>query len=116
MPARCLRFVSDHAFNGYRTLCQHKLLRSHAADYPTARYYPPTLLEWNSARQQTNMALPVRLPSGNVVECHLDSWANGEELARLALCAWCVAFMLLRFMSANLNQMIVVVSPIKIRT
>ena len=59
-------------------------------DYPTPRYYPPSLIEWHAARQHANIALPVCLPNGNVINCHVDSWTNGEECGRIAVCAWWV--------------------------
>ena len=82
-----LRYISDQSFNGYKAVAQYKLLRCFSVDYPSPRYYPPTLLEWHASRKRAKMALPVRLPRGNEVYCHVDSWTTGEDCARLALCA-----------------------------
>lgn len=82
------RYASDHSANGFKLVCQHKLLRSHSYEFPSARYYPPTLLEWVASRKKAKLSLPVFLPKGNFVNCHVDSWTSGEDCAKLAMCAW----------------------------
>ncbi|XP_026686841.1 unconventional myosin-XV-like [Diaphorina citri] len=49
-----LKYVSDHAYNGYKQICQRKLLQSHNQ---WARSCPPSLLEWRANRKRVNMAL-----------------------------------------------------------
>lgn len=51
-----LKYVSDYGYNGYKAICQKKLLQSHNL---WARSYPPCLLEWKANRKKVNMALQV---------------------------------------------------------
>lgn len=56
------RFVSDHGFNGFKSVCQHKLLQAmHKAKYGPegARGYPPSLLEWTGNKRKANIAIEV---------------------------------------------------------
>lgn len=52
-----LKYVSDYGYNGYKAICQRKLLQSHNL---WARSYPACLLEWKANRKKVNMALQVR--------------------------------------------------------
>ncbi|KAG8145803.1 hypothetical protein E2320_012291 [Naja naja] len=57
-----LKFVSDYAFDGYKPVCQHKLMQAMARGQDggeASRAYPPTLLEWAASRDRVNMALDV---------------------------------------------------------
>ncbi|XP_066496960.1 unconventional myosin-XV [Tiliqua scincoides] len=83
-----LKFVSDYAFNGFKSICQHKLIRALAnAQYgtETARAYPPTLLEWTASRDRVNMALDIYCFNGDHFSCPIDSWTTGEVLAEHVL-------------------------------
>lgn len=54
--------MSDYAFDGFKPICQHKLIQALANSQPgteTARAYPPTLLEWTAGRDRVNMALDI---------------------------------------------------------
>ncbi len=51
-----LKYVSDHGYNGYKAICQQKLLQSHNL---WARSYPACLLEWKANRKKVNMAVQV---------------------------------------------------------
>ena len=84
--------MSDHGYNGYKTVCQHKLLAGAAAVCapspapPPRRVYPPCLLEWKAAvRHSGLMALTVHLPGSDTVTGHMHSWMNGEECAQQML-------------------------------
>jgi len=44
-----LKYASDRAWNGYKNLCQRKLLKS-GTDQSINRHFPPTLLEWKANR------------------------------------------------------------------
>lgn len=59
-----LKYVSDHAYDGYRTVCQQKLMQAYALDPPLARAYPPTVMECKANRKCVNMALEARYPDG----------------------------------------------------
>nr|XP_056722193.1 unconventional myosin-XV [Euleptes europaea] len=79
-----LKFVSDYAFDGYKPVCQHKLMRAmektkHGTE--AARSYPPTLLEWTACRSKVNMALDVYCFNGDHFLCPINSWTTGEALA-----------------------------------
>lgn len=51
-----LKYVSDHGYNGYKAICQQKLLQSHNQ---WARLYPPCLLEWKANRKKIHTAVQV---------------------------------------------------------
>ncbi|XP_072168442.1 unconventional myosin-XV-like [Diadema setosum] len=83
-----LKYVSDHAYNGYKAYCQHKLLSCdhHATESRGSRTYPPTLLEWKAHQLQANMSLVTRLPGDEEpINVQVDSWTTGEEFAMAAL-------------------------------
>ncbi|KAM9454739.1 unconventional myosin-XV [Clarias gariepinus] len=80
-----LKFVSDYALNGFKALCQHKLL--HAMQKcqlgsEAARTYPLSLLEWTSNRRNAHMALQVHCLDGMSLLCPVHSWTSGEDLSR----------------------------------
>ncbi|KAJ8897656.1 hypothetical protein PR048_003005 [Dryococelus australis] len=58
------RYVSDHGYDGYKALCQRKLLQSARVESNLARNYPPCLLEWRSNRKRVNMALTTECADG----------------------------------------------------
>lgn len=63
----CLRFVSDHAYNGYKAVGQHKLIQAMQKSLygpETARTYPLSLLEWTANRKKANMVLQVHCFDG----------------------------------------------------
>ncbi|KAL8175331.1 UNVERIFIED_CONTAM: hypothetical protein K2H54_019776 [Gekko kuhli] len=79
-----LKFVSDYAYDGYKPVCQHKLMQAmektqHSVE--AARSYPPTLLEWTACRGKVNMALDVYCFNGDHFLCPINSWTTGEGLA-----------------------------------
>ncbi|XP_072043238.1 unconventional myosin-XV-like [Amphiura filiformis] len=82
-----LKYSSDQAYNGYKSYCQHKLLKtdSHALTSELSRTYPPCLLEWKANRNRANMALHLRSEDGEEVKVQLDSWTTGEDFALTAL-------------------------------
>ncbi|GLH06473.1 Unconventional myosin IC [Gryllus bimaculatus] len=76
-----LKYVSDNGYNGYKAVCQRKLLQSARSECQVARTYPPCLLEWRSNRKRVNMALPVHFYDGETRTTPVDSWTTSEELA-----------------------------------
>ncbi|KAM7152514.1 unconventional myosin-XV [Macrochelys suwanniensis] len=79
-----LKFVSDYAFDGYKPVCQHKLMQAMLRSQlgpETARAYPPSLLEWTANRQRASLALDVYCFNGDHFSCPIHSWSTGEELA-----------------------------------
>lgn len=79
------RYVSDHAYDGYKALCQRKLLQIQSLELPLARCYPPNILEWRSNRKRVNMALPLNFADGETTTVEVDSWSTGEDLAGYAI-------------------------------
>ncbi|XP_017773416.1 PREDICTED: unconventional myosin-XV [Nicrophorus vespilloides] len=79
-----LRYVTDHATPTHKEVLQKKLLRG-IQKAPHSRTLPPSLLEWRSGKQKSNMALPLTLPDGNVATVSSDSWTTCEEAALLAV-------------------------------
>ncbi|XP_076680726.1 unconventional myosin 10A isoform X1 [Andrena cerasifolii] len=91
-----LKYVSDHAYDGYKAYCQRKLLQGERTIFRimsnnqqivhhVPRNYPPCVLEWRANRNRVNMALSVGFYDGETVTCVVDSWTTCEELANLAV-------------------------------
>jgi len=60
---RC-RYVSDHAFDGYKSYCQHKLLDGPEWAFVIPRAYPPSLLECSATAQRLPIALQAEFADG----------------------------------------------------
>ena len=54
------RYVSDYGYNSYKSYCQQKLLCWNKDS--TGRLFPPTLLEWKSLKESTNLSLECEMP------------------------------------------------------
>ncbi|XP_023316209.1 unconventional myosin-XV isoform X2 [Trichogramma pretiosum] len=91
-----LKFVSDHAYDGYKAYCQRKILQSERVLIKVIsgnqtlcshipRNYPPSVLEWRANRTRVNMALTVGFYNGENATCAVDSWTTCEELAFAAV-------------------------------
>ncbi|KAI4498543.1 hypothetical protein M0802_006249 [Mischocyttarus mexicanus] len=91
-----LKYVSDHAYDGYKAYCQRKLLQGERTVFRMTsnnqqivqhvpRNYPPCVLEWRANRNRVNMALNVGFYDGETTTCAIDSWTTCEELANLAV-------------------------------
>ncbi|XP_030067877.1 unconventional myosin-XV [Microcaecilia unicolor] len=84
MDKHLLKYVSDYAYDGYKAVCQHKLMQAMKKTQQgpeTARTYPPSLLEWTANRERANMALDVHCFDGLQLSSSIHSWMVGEELA-----------------------------------
>lgn len=79
-----LRYVTDHSPAIYKEGLQRKLMRGFQMS-PHSRALPPSLLEWRTNRQRSNMALPLTLADGNVATVTADSWTTCEEAASIAI-------------------------------
>ncbi|XP_011310328.1 unconventional myosin-XV [Fopius arisanus] len=91
-----LKYVSDHAYDGYKAYCQRKLLQgertllkimnnNQLSLHNIPRNYPPCVLEWRANRNRVNMALNVGFYDGETTTCAINSWTTCEELANLAV-------------------------------
>ncbi|XP_053328005.1 unconventional myosin-XV [Spea bombifrons] len=79
-----LKYVSDYAYDGYKSVCQHKLIQAIQKSQQgseTSRTFPPCLLEWTTSRERANMALDVHCFDGTKTLCPIHSWTSGEEIA-----------------------------------
>ncbi|XP_066433961.1 unconventional myosin-XV [Eleutherodactylus coqui] len=79
-----LKYVSDYAYDGYKPICQHKLIlaiQKSQQGSETARTFPPCLMEWTASRERANMALDIHCFDGAKMLCPIHSWTDGEELA-----------------------------------
>ncbi|XP_046693235.1 unconventional myosin-XV [Silurus meridionalis] len=88
MAKYLLKFVSDYAPDGFKAVCQHKLLHAMQkcqSGYEAARTYPLSLLEWTVIRKKAHMALQVHCLDGTSLLCPVHSWTSGEDLARVVL-------------------------------
>lgn len=88
--------MSDHAPQQYRSILQHRILRSlggstgsgDSSPAPPPRRYPPTSLEWKSAQRRSGASLPMLLPDGSSTAVAVDPWTTCEEAAALAVSAY----------------------------
>ncbi|XP_076459661.1 unconventional myosin-XV-like isoform X2 [Babylonia areolata] len=76
-----LKYVSDVGINGYKWICQHKVLQSANLDPQLSRVYPPCFLEWRAIERKANMALEVKFPDDINMIGHVESWSSGELMA-----------------------------------
>ncbi|GFR25205.1 unconventional myosin-XV [Trichonephila clavata] len=76
-----LKYVSDHAYDGYKAHCQRKLLQGQKLEPEGRRTYPPSLLEWKSNTRRTNMALEAKFADGGSMYGPVESLTTGEEFA-----------------------------------
>ncbi|KAG8549835.1 hypothetical protein GDO81_019630 [Engystomops pustulosus] len=79
-----LKYVSDYAYDGYKPICQHKLIlaiQKAQQGSETSRTFPPCLMEWTASRERANMALDIHCFDGAKMLCPIHSWTDGEELA-----------------------------------
>lgn len=73
------RYVSDHAFNGYKEYCQHKLLQCLNLEPALCRCYPTGMLEWKAIRKRACMAVEATFADGERMMGHVESFTTGEQ-------------------------------------
>merc|ERR1719410_166570 len=80
-----LKYVSDHAYNGFKSVCQSKLLKSGRMDPHQSRQFPPTVLEWRANKKRVNMALEVTCHDGETNHVPIDSLSTAHSFAARVL-------------------------------
>lgn len=78
------RYVSDHGYDGYKGVCQRKLLSGHTCT-PPARSSAPCLLEWRANRKRFNTALEFAMPDGETMTAGVESWTRCHTAATALL-------------------------------
>jgi myosin-15 len=94
-PSRTLykylvKYVSDHAVDGYKYVCQSKLLRAGQLaelhnNHHASRQFPPTVLEWRANKKRVNMALEVTCHDGETSHVPVESMTTAEAFAAQVL-------------------------------
>lgn len=79
-----IRYVSDHGYDGYKSVCQRKLLSGHTCT-PPARSSAPCLLEWRANRKRFNTALEFTMPDGETMTAGVESWTRCHTVASALL-------------------------------
>lgn len=80
----CRRYVSDHGYDGYKGVCQRKLLSGHTCT-PPARSSAPCLLEWRANRKRFNTALEFAMPDAETMTASVESWTRCHSVAAALL-------------------------------
>lgn len=80
----CYRYVSDHGYDGYKSVCQRKLLSGHTCT-PPARSSAPCLLEWRANRKRFNTALEFTMPDSETMTAGVESWTRCHTVASALL-------------------------------
>ena len=80
-----LKYVSDHAYNGFKYTCQNKMLKSAKLDHHTARCFPPTVLEWRANKKRVNMAMEVACHDGESNHVPIESMSTAHNFAAAVL-------------------------------
>ena len=80
-----LKYVSDNGSNGYKWVCQQKLLKSGAQDVAASRNYPPAILEWRSNKKKVSMSLPATCIDGEARHSGVESFTVAEDFAAAIL-------------------------------
>nr|DBA27883.1 TPA: hypothetical protein GDO54_008329 [Pyxicephalus adspersus] len=76
-----LKYVSDQGFEGYKAICQSKMLRAKENNIGVFRSHAPTLLEWTANERKGAMVMDVFTFNEEKVSMEVDSWTTGEQLA-----------------------------------
>ena len=80
-----LKYVSDHAFNGYKSVCQSKMLKAGRLDHHVTRQFPPSVLEWRANKKRVNMALEVNCYDGETNHLPIESLSTAQSFAARVL-------------------------------
>lgn len=77
-----LKYVSDHGLNGYKWVCQQKLLKSSFSSQDSiSRNYPPSILEWRSNKKRVSMSLSASCIDGETRHSGVESFTIAEHFS-----------------------------------
>lgn len=77
-----IKYSSDHGYNGYKNVCQRKLLKSGKIETSHAsRQFPPTMLEYRANKKRVNQALDAHCADRYSKQTAVDSFTTAEEFA-----------------------------------
>ncbi|XP_040294726.1 myosin XVB isoform X2 [Bufo bufo] len=76
-----LKYVSDQGSEGYKAICQSKMLRAKQTDLNAVRTHAPTLLEWTANERKGKMVMDIYTYSEEKYTAEVDSWTTAEQLA-----------------------------------
>ncbi len=83
------RYIVDYGHVPYKILCQERLLDyldyNHGEEPQTTRIYPPSLLEWKSVIECSNIAVNLELSDETQTIAQLNSLTTCETLAKHVL-------------------------------
>ncbi|KAM8945884.1 myosin XVB [Pelodytes ibericus] len=79
-----LKYVSDQGFEGYKAICQHKILRAGCNgqnSHEVFRSHAPSMLEWTANERRGKMVVDLHTNNEEKFSTEVDSWATGEQIA-----------------------------------
>ncbi|CAH2302394.1 myosin XVB [Pelobates cultripes] len=79
-----LKYVSDEGFEGYKAICQNKMLRARCNvqnNNEVYRVHAPCMLEWTANERKGKMVVDVHASNDEKYSAEVDSWTTGEQLA-----------------------------------
>ncbi|CAJ0955651.1 unnamed protein product [Ranitomeya imitator] len=76
-----LKYVSDQGSEGYKAICQSKMLRAKQKDLSTVRSHAPTLLEWTANERKGKMVVDIYTYNEEKYTAEVDSWTTAEQLS-----------------------------------
>lgn len=82
-----LKYVSDNGLDGYKWVCQQKLLKSGGGQDFAAinRNYPPSVLEWRADKKKVSMSLAGSCIDGDTRHSGVESFTVAEDFAAAIL-------------------------------
>ncbi|XP_077107866.1 unconventional myosin-XVB-like isoform X2 [Ranitomeya variabilis] len=76
-----LKYVSDQGSEGYKAICQSKMLRAKQKDLSTVRSHALTLLEWTANERKGKMVVDIYTYTEEKYTAEVDSWTTAEQLS-----------------------------------
>ncbi|KAM4033410.1 myosin XVB [Anomaloglossus baeobatrachus] len=76
-----LKYVSDEGSEGYKAICQNKMLRANQKDINSVRSHALTLLEWTANERKGKMVVDIYTYNEEKYTAEVDSWTTSEQLS-----------------------------------